>query len=159
MHYSPFFTISDSAALKKQLLFRSFFYSYHRAAIPQPRRVLYSAVNQCLRGMVTGCDNLLDDEYKKMLETELPEQGYRFRSILDIMASDRILFQILLESGPEHRLTREQVLSASADSLQSLGRNGAQEASEENGIHLILKPDEILKSVHHHTTAISPFRE
>jgi geranylgeranyl pyrophosphate synthase len=104
--------------------------------------------------MVTGCDNLLDDEYKKTLETELPEQGYRFRSILDIMASDRILFQILLESGPEHRLTREQVLSASTASLQSLGRSGAQEASEENGITHILKPDDILKSVHHFKTGV-----
>jgi len=144
----------DFFSIQKNFFSALFLYSYHRAAIPQPRRILYVAVNQCLRGMVTGSDNLLDDEYKKTLETDLPEHGYRFRSILDIMASDRILFQILLESGPEHRLTREQVLSASAASLQALGRSGAQEASEENGIHQILQPDEILKSVHHFKTGM-----
>ena len=111
-----------------------FLYSYHRTAIPEDRRIIYVAVNHCLRGMVTGCDNLLDDEYKKTLETDLPENGYRFRSILDIMVSDRILFQILMESMQTHSLTLEQVLSASAASLQSLGKSGAQEASEENGI-------------------------
>ena len=144
----------DFFSIAKNFFSALFLYSYHRAAISQSRRILYVAVNQCLRGMVTGCDNLLDDEYKKTLETDLPEDGYRFRSILDIMVSDRILFQILLKSGQEHRLTREQVLSAGAASLRALGRSGAQEASEENGIHHILKPDEILKSVHHFKTGM-----
>jgi len=68
------------------------------------------------------------------------------------MVSDRILFHILMESMQEHGLTREQVMSASAASLQSLGRSGAQEASEENGIHKILKPTDVLKEVHHFKT-------
>jgi hypothetical protein len=141
-------------SIAKNFFSALFLYSYHRAAISQPRRILYVAVNQCLRGMVTGCDNLLDDEYKKTLETDLPEHGYRFRSILDIMVSDRVLFQILMESGQEHRLTREQGLSASTASLQALGRSGAQEASEENGIHEILKPNDVLKKVHHFKTGM-----
>lgn len=44
-----------------------FLYSYFRAGIPKPRRILYATANQCLRGMVTGCDNILDNEYKKRL--------------------------------------------------------------------------------------------
>ena len=144
----------DFFSIAKNFFSALFLYSYHRVAITQPRRILYVAVNQCLRGMVTGCDNLLDDEYKKTLETDLPERGYRFRSILDIMVSDRVLFQILMESEQEHRLTREQVLSASAASLQALGRSGAQEASEENGIHEILKPNDVLKKVHHFKTGM-----
>lgn len=143
-----FFSIADN------FFSTLFLYSYHRATIPRPRRILYVAVNQCLRGMVTGCDNLLDDEYKKTLETDLPEQGYRFRSILDIMVSDRVLFQILMESRQALRLTNEQILSASAASLQALGRSGAQEASEENGIHEILEPDDVLQKVHHFKTGM-----
>jgi hypothetical protein len=144
----------DFFSIAKNFFSALFLYSYHRAAIPQPRRILYVAVNQCLRGMVTGCDNLLDDEYKKTLETDLPEHGHRFRSILDIMVSDRVLCQILMESGPEHRLTRDQVLAASAASLQALGRSGAQEAAEENGIREILKPNDVLKKVHHFKTGM-----
>lgn len=146
--------VEDFFSITNNFFSALFLYSYHRTAISQPRRILYVAVNQCLRGMVTGCDNLLDDEYKKTLETDLPEHGYRFRSILDIMVSDRVLFKILMESGQEHRLTREQVLSASAASLQALGRSGAQEASEENGIHEILKPNDVLKRVHHFKTGM-----
>ena len=144
----------DFFAINKNFFSALFLYSYHRAAIPPARRILYVAVNQCLRGMVTGCDNLLDDEYKKTLETDLPEYGHRFRSILDIMVSDRVLFQILLVSGPEHRLTHEQVLSASAASLQALGRSGAQESSEEIGVHEILSPKDVLEKVHHFKTGM-----
>lgn len=89
----------DRATLSLQRNFFSalFMYSYFRAGIAKDRRILYAAVNQCLRGMVTGCDNILDDEYKKTLETDLPQQAQRFRSVLDIMVSDRILTEILLE--------------------------------------------------------------
>ena len=41
---------------------------------------------------MTGCGNILDDEYKKTLETELPEHGVKFRSVLDILVSDRYAF-------------------------------------------------------------------
>jgi hypothetical protein len=82
-----------------------FLYSYHRAGIPRRRRILYAAVNQCLRGMVTGCDNILDDEYKKTLVTDLPQQAWQFRSVLDIMVSDRVLFKILLKYHQMNQLT------------------------------------------------------
>ena len=57
----------------------------------------YVAANQCLRGMVTGCDNLLDDEYKMTLGTDLPLMAGSSDPILDIMVSDRVLFEILLD--------------------------------------------------------------
>jgi len=145
---------SDYFCLEKNFFSLLFLYSYHRAAIPRSRRVLYAAVNQCLRGMVTGCDNILDDEYKKTLETNLPEKGHRFRSVLDIMVSDRVLFALLVKQQQQHELTGEKVLSAAAASLQTLVKSGAQEASEEKGIEQFLKPDEILDTVHHFKTGI-----
>jgi hypothetical protein len=144
----------DYFTLENNFFSALFLYSYQRAEIPLSRRILYAAVNQCLRGMVTGCDNILDDEYKKTLHTDLPEQGWRFRSVLDIMVSDRVLFEILLKWHRKNELTSEQVLAASAASLKALTRSGAQEASEEKGILKILPPEEILQSIHHYKTGL-----
>jgi geranylgeranyl pyrophosphate synthase len=131
-----------------------FLYSYHAAGIASRRRPFYVAVNQCLRGMVTGCDNLLDDEYKQTLNTDLPPGGTRFRSVLDIMVSDRVLVNLLLDESMEGELTSEQVRRANAASLQALTASGAQEATEETGVHVILPPQDVLSKVHHYKTGV-----
>jgi len=131
-----------------------FLYSYYRVGIPAERRILYVAVNQCLRGMVTGCDNLLDDEYKITLETDLPRQAHRFRSVLDIMVADRVLFAILVDHCREYDLGVDLALRASAASLQALTESGAQEATEEGGVGECLQPEEVLTKVHHYKTGL-----
>jgi hypothetical protein len=131
-----------------------FLYSYHRAGIPRGRRVLYAALNHCLRGMVTGCDNILDDEYKKTLETDLPAGATRFRSIIDIMASDRVMFSILMAAYGRNELSFEQVLKASTASLHALTASGIQESTEERGIQSMLSPQDILSKVHHYKTGL-----
>jgi hypothetical protein len=131
-----------------------FLYSYFRAGISRSRRILYTAVNQCLRGMVTGCDNILDDEYKKTLDTSLPESSSKFRSVLDIMVSDRVLFSILYNGWKKNDLTSEQMISASTESLRALTKSGAQEASEEGGAGKRLPPDTILNTIHHYKTGL-----
>jgi len=131
-----------------------FFYTFYRANISEKRRILYGAIIQCLRGMVTGCDNLLDDEYKKTLDTDIPENGHRFRSVVDIMVSDRVLFHLLLEAMHHQEITFDQMLAANAASMKTITRSGVQEASEEAGIADILKPEDLLQSVHHYKTGI-----
>ncbi len=131
-----------------------FLYSYYRAGIPESRRILYAATLQCLRGMVTGCDNLLDGEYKTTLDTDLPETAIRFRSVIDIMASDRVLFQLLLDACRRKEIGMDQAMAAAATSMQTMTRSGVQEASEEAGITVILTPDEILQVVHHFKTGL-----
>ena len=131
-----------------------FLYSYVRAGIPAGRRALYAAVNQCLRGMVTGCDNLLDNEYKMTLDTDLPAGGRKFRSILDIMVSDRVLFEILLDYCRSSGASIDLVSQAGTASLHALTRSGAQEASEEEGISKRLSPEDVLARVHHFKTGI-----
>jgi len=131
-----------------------FLYSYHRAGIPRQRRILYAALNQCLRGMVTGCDNLLDDEYKRTLETDLPVYSIRFRSVLDIMVSDRVLFEILFRRFQEEGLDARKVLLACRASLHALTRSGAQEATEEKGTSIVLPPEQVLRTVHHSKTGL-----
>jgi hypothetical protein len=104
--------------------------------------------------MVTGCDNLLDDEYKKTLVTDLPEKGWRMRSVLDIMVSDRVLYALLMDACQKNELTLNQVTFAGAVSLRALTRSGAQEAAEEGGIDFRLPPEAVLSRVHHYKTAL-----
>jgi hypothetical protein len=141
-------------SLEKNLFSSLFLYSYARGGIPSGRRILYVALNQCLRGMVTGCDNLLDNEYKPTLLTDLPEQGTRFRSVLDIMVSDRVLFELLLSQGHEKQISFDQVQAVSRASLHCLARSGAQEASEEKGVGGMPAPEDLLRTVHHFKTGI-----
>jgi hypothetical protein len=131
-----------------------FLYSYHRLNIPRPRRILYAAVNQCFRGMVTGCDNILDAEYKRTLETDLPAQAWRFRSVLDIMVSEHVLFTLLVSAARRGEIKEEHLLPATDAALQALTRSGAQEAGEEGGTKEALTPDAVLRSVHHYKTGL-----
>lgn len=143
---------AESLSLKRNFFSGLFLYTYVLAGIPRNRRVTYAAINHCLRAMVTGCDNLLDDEYKPTLLTDLPADGTRFRSVLDIMAADRVIFNILLS---DLNTTSPQAISAAKASLMGLIRSGAQEASEEAGIgEQPLRPSKILSEVHHFKTGI-----
>jgi hypothetical protein len=144
----------DYFTLNRNFFSLLFLYSYHRASLPPDRRILYVAINQCLRGMVTGCDNLLDDEYKITLSTDLPETAIRTRSVLDIMVSDRVLFELLIKSCQKKELTLDQAAFAGSASLRALTRSAAQEAAEEGGIYSWLPPEAVLSQVHHYKTAI-----
>lgn len=144
----------DYFALNRNFFSLLFLYSYHRASLPPDRRILYVAINQCLRGMVTGCDNLLDDEYKRTLSTDLPETAIRMRSVLDIMVSDRVLFELLIESFRKGALPLDKVTFAGTASLRGLTRSAAQEAAEEGGIDSRLSPQAVLSQVHHYKTAM-----
>ncbi|MCP3927036.1 MAG: polyprenyl synthetase family protein [Desulfobacterales bacterium] len=141
-------------SLEKNFFSLIFLYSYYRADISTDRIVLYATINQCLRGMVTGCDNILDDEYKKTIDTDLPEKGYKFRSVLDIMTSDRILFHILQKRALQGDISYESVDIAVDESLRCLLKSGAQEASEEEGVSEFLKPEIVLSGIHHYKTGI-----
>ena len=141
-------------ALENNFFSALFLYSYHRLEIPGPRRVLYAAVNQCFRGMVTGCDNLLDDEYKRTLETDLPEKAWRFRSVLDIMVSEHVLFSLLVGASSRGDIPGERLLRAVHEALRALTRSGAQEAGEEGGTAEALLPETVLKAIHHYKTGI-----
>ncbi len=141
-------------ALENNFFSALFLYSYHRLDIPAPRRFLYAAVNQCFRGMVTGCDNLLDDEYKRTLETDLPAKAWRFRSVLDIMVSEHVLFSLLARAAREGDIPQEKLLQAVHEALRALTRSGAQEAGEEGGTAEALLPETVLKAIHHYKTGI-----
>jgi hypothetical protein len=121
---------------------------YRSIGIPAERRVFYGIINHAIRGIVTGTDNLLDDECKEMLPLRLSEQGCRFRSVMHILLFDRFLFQIAKEA-----VERGMFPPALQDDLQrqifrAMVPIGEEEATEEGGVSEILPPEEILVSVH-----------
>jgi hypothetical protein len=118
-----------------------FLYSYHRMNIPKPRRILYATVNQCLRGMVTGCDNLLDDEYKKTLDTDL-----RWTELDFVLSRHgvRRSFQ-----GP-HKLKRRPDFDQVITVLHHGHVSGAREASKKRGTKST--PGKFCLPVHHYKT-------
>lgn len=144
----------ESLSTEANLFSLLFLHSYFQAGIPGTKRVFYAAVNQCLRGMVTGCDNLLDDEYKKTLDTDLPPSGTRFRSVLDIMVSDRVLFELLTDARERGELSAAQLKTASSASLHCLLASGVEEAGEEAGVTEWLTPNDVLHVVHHSKTGL-----
>ncbi|WP_027362168.1 class 1 isoprenoid biosynthesis enzyme [Halodesulfovibrio aestuarii] len=131
-----------------------FLYSYYKAGIDLSRCEMYVAINQALRGIVTGCDNILDDEYKCTLDTNLPRKAVKFRSVMDILVSDRVLFNILFKAHKREEVSAEFVLDGVAISLNALTPSGVQEASEEGGVGKFLSPEEIITQVHHYKTGI-----
>ena len=144
----------ETYSLSQNLFSTLFLYSYYRCDIPSSRRVLYATVNQCLRGMVTGCDNLLDHEYKVTIDSDLPRTATTFRSVVDIMASDRILFASLIQYAASTDCRQELVLQAANKTLATLARSGVQEAYEEAGVTERISPDDILNNIHHFKTGL-----
>lgn len=144
---------SNRFSIEKNFFTAIFLYSYFKAGIVPEHRIMYTAVNQCLRGMVTGCDNLLDNEYKKTLDTDLPENSHKFRSIVDIMVSDRAVLAIL-DKGIGDEISREKLIKASFETLRALSLSGVEEAEEEDGQINMMPPDLILSAVHHFKTGL-----
>lgn len=118
------------------------------AGLSKERLPFYGLINQCMRAWVTGCDNLLDDEYKTVLPFDLPEGGHRARSVLIIMTADRVFSDLLLEQVAQGDLTSEQAKTLSHYTLRALIPSALQEDQEEPGAQVILTPREILDRIH-----------
>lgn len=119
---------------------------YRAIGIPEERREWYGAINHCLRGIVTGADNLLDDEYKEMLPLQFPDDATRFKSIMHILVFDRFLFK--LAAGMKATGFCPDTAALQDALFRAIVPIGAEEAQEEGGIKTILTPSEILSSVH-----------
>jgi hypothetical protein len=129
--------------------FSSLFLAVYRSAGVTPeRRLFYGELNHAIRGIVTGTDNLLDDEYKEMLPLAFPERATRFKSVMHILLFDRILFRLLDEAAVDGLVTRELAQRIGHEIFAAMVPIGAEEATEEGGVAGILAPAEILASVH-----------
>ncbi len=139
----------NSLQYLQQNFFSSLFLSIYQAiGIPPEKRLFYGKINHCIRGIVTGTDNILDNEYKEMLPLNFPEPAIRFKSVMHILCFDRILETLIRQAAESGLIGADTV----ADLHQAIFRDmvpiGAEEAMEEGGVTTVLTPAEILKSVH-----------
>ena len=135
----------DLLRLEKNL-FSSFFLMVLSSIIPDSRKLFfYGLINQAMRAMVTGCDNILDEEYKEVLSFDLPDGGTRFRSVLTIMTGEMIITKLALEC---YEVDKEFARKMPPIILRSLIPSGLQEHSEEKGVNAVLPPEKILEKVH-----------
>jgi len=116
--------------------------------IPAPRRLLYARINHCLRAWVTACDNLLDDELREMLLTDLPAGAAVFKSAHTLLVVDRVFFLMLREAEFAGVITAAETERLIAVSLGALTASGRQEAEEEHGVAGRLRPARVLREVH-----------
>ncbi len=131
-----------------------FIAAFMRLDIPEPRLRLYARINHCLRSWVTACDNLLDNELKETLLTDLPEQAQVFKSVHTLMVADRIFFRFLLEARDEGVIDDAQMRLLLHTTLASLSESGREEAEEEGGVDHQLPADEVLNRIHRAKTAL-----
>jgi len=126
------------------ILFRSIFASL---GVGPERLRLYAELNFCIKGTITAADNLFDDQDKSLLPLA-PVSGARFRSILQLLAFERLLRRAL-DRGQHAGLVdggqRDAVLRGLLDRMAAIGR---LEGSEEGGVHEVPTPEDMVERVH-----------
>ena len=131
--------------------FSILFLSIYRAlGIPPERRLFYGLVNHAIRGIVTATDNLLDDEYKEVLPLKFAPEATRFKSVMHILLFDRFLGRVAETAVRDGLLGEDQREPLLQGIFAALVPIGAEEASEEGGVHTILTPQEIVAGIHVH---------
>jgi hypothetical protein len=123
--------------------------------IPRQRLELYALVIQCMRAQVTGCDNILDDEYKSVIDFGLPGDGIRFRSVLTIMTADAVLTAALANEIQAGKVSSAWAARLPAVVLGSLMPSGIEEHEEESGVlDPFLSPLAVIDKVHKRKTGL-----
>jgi len=146
VHVGP---IPDAFFTPRKNIFSTLFYAvYLTLNIPQPRRMLYGALNHLFRIWVTSADNLLDDEDKCVLPLVMPRSSRVMREVISIMAADRILWHLLRTAISAKTLSANQADELAEQSLSCLLPSAAQEASEEGGITNRPSPEYVLDTIH-----------
>jgi hypothetical protein len=121
---------------------------FHLMNIPPQRLKFYARINHCLRTWVTACDNLLDDELKELIITDLPEKAKIFKSVHTVLAADRIFFLFLREAVKKGVISDDEMELLLSNTMTAMSESGREEAEEEGGVDYSVKPEAILHDVH-----------
>ena len=115
----------------------------------------YAMVNQCMRALVTGCDNILDDEYKETIAFSVEGGGTKFLSVLTVMVADRVLSGLAADSIEEGRLSAAQAKRLTSSVLEVLLPSGLQEHEEEaHALRSPPAPEQVIHDIHHRKTGM-----
>jgi hypothetical protein len=108
---------------------------------------LCSELNFCIKGTITAADNLFDDQDKALLPLKTGE-GARFRSILQLLAFERLASRALERGVRAGSISKAAVEPLQSELLSRMAAIGALEGSEEGGVDGVLTPDVMVEQVH-----------
>lgn len=108
----------------------------------------YSRINFCIKGIVTAGDNIFDDETKDLISLDVGNNGSRFKSILQLLCFDRLIYRVCDDEIRDGWLSRKKTMLIQKEILNRLIYIGKLEGSEENGVDEILPVDEMIEKVH-----------
>jgi hypothetical protein len=108
---------------------------------------LCSELNFCIKGTITAADNLFDDQDKALLPLKAGE-GARFRSILQLLAFERLASRSLERGVRAGVISAPSVQQFQRELLSRMAAIGSLEGSEEGGVDGVLRPDVMLEQVH-----------
>jgi len=104
-------------------------------------------LNFCIKGTITAADNLFDDQDKALLPLKLG-QGSRFRSILQMLAFERLTSRALERGVAAGSMSSSAASQFLKELLSKMAAIGSLEGSEEGGVEGVMEPDEMIEHVH-----------
>jgi hypothetical protein len=108
---------------------------------------LCSELNFCIKGTITAADNLFDDQDKTLLPLRAGE-GARFRSILQLLAFERLAARALLRGERSGAISSFSGELFQRELLSRMAAIGSLEGSEEAGVATVLEPERMVDLVH-----------
>jgi hypothetical protein len=104
-------------------------------------------LNFCIKGTITAADNLFDDQDKALLPLKLG-QGSRFRSILQLLAFERLTSRALERGVSAGSISTASARQFQKELLSRMAAIGSLEGSEEGGVEGVMDPDQMIEQVH-----------
>jgi hypothetical protein len=108
---------------------------------------LCSELNFCIKGTITAADNLFDDQDKTLLPLRAGE-GARFRSILQMLAFERLAARVLARGVAAGAIDRGASDGLQRELLSRMAAIGSLEGSGEAGVSGVLTPERMVDEVH-----------
>ncbi len=135
----------SSIKMEKNLFSILFITIFNILPVKKEMIPFYALIVHCMRTLVTGCDNILDNEYKETIPFNLEGRGSKFRSVYMIMTADRIISSLVLEKYREGLIDYNKAYKISSAVMKVLSPSGIEENEEEgNTENRIPSPDEML---------------
>jgi len=104
-------------------------------------------LNFCIKGTITAADNLFDEQDKALLPL-LTGHGSRFRSILQLLAFERLMNRALDRGVDAKAITKSSATQFQKELLTRMAAIGSLEGSEEGGVEGVMEPDLMIEQVH-----------
>lgn len=152
---SPFIEMSDASGSEPvdQDFIQQFFFLILFRSLLQTIGVsgaaldFCSEVNFCIKGTITAADNLFDDQDKSLLPLRSFE-GTRFRSILQLLAFERLTARVIRRGIARAVITDDSAQRLQLELLSRMAAIGSLEGSEERGVEDVLEPELMIERVH-----------